>query len=81
MSAESDSVDRINRIVRLEEERKALGGDIKDIKAELKASGLQPAAINRAVKWAMLTPPEREEIGRKEDEGDLLIRALEEAGV
>jgi uncharacterized protein (UPF0335 family) len=40
----------IERIERLEEERAAIGGDIKDVKAELKARGYDLTAVNTILK-------------------------------
>lgn len=39
----------VDRIERLEEERKALGADIKDIYLEAKSAGFEPKAIRKVV--------------------------------
>jgi uncharacterized protein (UPF0335 family) len=39
----------VERIERLEEERKALGGDIKDIYAESKSGGFEPKVMRKLI--------------------------------
>lgn len=58
---------------RLEEERKALTGDIKDIFAETKAAGFDVATVRRIIKLRKKEPNEIEE---QETLLDLYRRAL-----
>ncbi len=51
----------IERIERLEEERKALGSDIKDIYAESKSAGFDPKVIRKLISIRKLEPAEVEE--------------------
>ena len=51
----------VDRIERLEEERKALGSDIKDIYAEAKSAGYTPAIIRLLVKERRMDEAERQE--------------------
>lgn len=61
----SISADRLRSIVerveRLEEERKALAGDIKDIYAEAKSAGFDVKAIRALVKERKSEPADMEE--------------------
>ena len=51
----------IDRIERLEEERKALGSDIKDIYAESKSAGFDPKVIRKLISLRKQEPAEVEE--------------------
>lgn len=51
----------IERIERLEEERKALGSDIRDIYAESKSSGFDPGVIRQLIRIRKKEPAEVEE--------------------
>ena len=51
----------IERIERVEEERKALADDIKEIKAEAKAEGFDVKAINTIIKIRKKDPNDRAE--------------------
>jgi uncharacterized protein (UPF0335 family) len=51
----------IERIERLEEERKALGSDIKDIYAEAKSAGFDVAVIRQLIRMRKREPAEVEE--------------------
>jgi uncharacterized protein (UPF0335 family) len=51
----------IERIERLEEERKALGSDIKDIYAEAKSAGFDVAIIRQLIRIRKREPAEVEE--------------------
>jgi uncharacterized protein (UPF0335 family) len=51
----------IERIERLEEERKALGSDIKDIYAEAKSAGFDVAVIRQIIRMRRREPAEVEE--------------------
>ncbi|MBV8911994.1 MAG: DUF2312 domain-containing protein [Acetobacteraceae bacterium] len=51
----------IERIERLEEERKALGSDIKDIYAEAKSAGFDVAVIRQLIRIRKREPSEVEE--------------------
>jgi uncharacterized protein (UPF0335 family) len=63
----------IDRIERLEEERKALAGDIKDIYAEAKSAGFEPKVIKQIISIRKKEPAEVEE---QETLLDLYRRAL-----
>ena len=63
----------IERIERLEEERKALGGDIKDIYAEAKSAGFDVKVIRQLISLRKREPAEVEE---HESLLDLYRRAL-----
>lgn len=51
----------IERIERLEEERKALGGDIKDIFVEAKSAGFDAKVIRQIIRLRKQEPAEIEE--------------------
>ena len=51
----------IERIERLEEERKALGSDIKDVYAEAKSAGFDVAIIRQLIRIRRREPAEVEE--------------------
>ena len=51
----------IERIERLEEERAALAGDIKDVKAEAKASGFDPKVIMQMLRERRMSASQRAE--------------------
>ncbi len=51
----------IERIERLEEERKALGGDIKDIFAEAKSAGFDVKVIRQIIRIRRQEPAEVQE--------------------
>jgi uncharacterized protein (UPF0335 family) len=51
----------VNRIERLEEERRALGSDIKDIYAEAKSAGFDVAVLRAIIKMRKQEPAEVEE--------------------
>ena len=63
----------VERIERLEEERKALGSDIKDIYAEAKSAGFDPKVVKRIVAIRKQEPADVEE---HETLLDLYRRAL-----
>lgn len=63
----------VERIERLEEERKALAGDIKDIYAEAKSAGFDVKVIRQIVRLRKQEPAEVEE---QESLLDLYRRAL-----
>ena len=52
----------IERVERLEEERKALSGDIKDIFGEAKSAGFDVKTIKHILKLRKLEPSEIEEM-------------------
>lgn len=64
----------IERIERLEEERKALGSDIKDIFAEAKSAGFDVKVIRQIIR---LRKQEPAEIKEQETLLDVYRRALE----
>jgi uncharacterized protein (UPF0335 family) len=51
----------IERIERLEEEKKALADDIKEVYAEAKGTGFEVAAIRQLVRLRKQDPSERQE--------------------
>jgi uncharacterized protein (UPF0335 family) len=51
----------VDRIERLEEERKALGGDIKDIYAEAKSAGFDVKVLRQLISIRRKEPAEVEE--------------------
>lgn len=51
----------IERIERLEEERKAIGSDVKDIFAEAKSAGFDVKVMKRLIKLRRMEPAEAEE--------------------
>ena len=63
----------IERIERLEEERKALGNDIRDIYAEGKSAGFDVAVLKQLVRLRKKEPAEVEE---QESLLDLYKRAI-----
>jgi uncharacterized protein (UPF0335 family) len=63
----------IDRIERLEEERKALSGDIKDIYAEAKSAGFDVKVLRQLISLRKKEPAEVEE---QESLLDLYKRAL-----
>ncbi|HEV7455129.1 MAG TPA: DUF2312 domain-containing protein [Roseococcus sp.] len=63
----------VERVERLEEERKALASDIKDIYAEAKSAGLEPKVIRQLI---MLRRKEPAEVEEQDTLLDLYKRAL-----
>ena len=63
----------IERVERLEEERKALAGDIKDIFSEAKSAGFCPKTIKQIIRLRKQEPAEVEE---QETLLDIYRRAL-----
>lgn len=63
----------VERIERLNEERKALGNDIKDIYAEAKSAGFDVKVVRQIIKARTQEPAEREEM---ETLFDVYARAL-----
>lgn len=63
----------VDRIERLEQERKALGDDIKDIYAEAKSAGFDVAVVRQIIRLRKQEPAEVEE---QETLLDLYRRAL-----
>ena len=52
----------IERIERLEEEKKAIGGDIKEVYAEAKSSGFDTKIIRQIVRLRKMKPDDRAEM-------------------
>ena len=52
----------IERIERLEEERKGIGEDIKDVFAEAKATGYDPKILRKVLKLRKMSPDDRAEM-------------------
>ena len=63
----------IERIERLEEERRALSGDIKEVYAEAKGTGFEPKIMRQIVKIRRM---DKEEVDEEESLLDLYKRAL-----
>lgn len=76
-SAENVAVERLRNIVerveRLEEERKALGSDIKDMYSEAKSAGFDTKVLKQLIRLRKLEPSEVEE---QESLLDVYRRAL-----
>ncbi len=51
----------VERIERLEEEKRGIADDIKDVKAEAKGEGFDVATINALIKLRKMTPEKRRE--------------------
>ena len=51
----------IERIERLEDEKRALAGDVREIYAEAKGNGFEPKIMRKLVSLRRLTPADREE--------------------
>ena len=62
----------VERIVRLEEEKKALGVDVKDVYTEAKSIGFDTKILRKVVKRSQMDTNQR-------DEEDDLIKVYEEA--
>ena len=63
----------VERIERLEEERKALGDDIKDIFAEAKSAGFDPKVLRQLI---AIRKQEASEVEEQETMLDIYRRAL-----
>jgi len=63
----------VERIERLEEERKALGSDIKDIYAEAKSAGFDPKVLRHLIR---IRKQEATEVEEQETILDIYRRAL-----
>jgi uncharacterized protein (UPF0335 family) len=63
----------IERIERLEEEKRALSGDIKEVYAEAKGTGFEPKIMRQIIK---LRKMDKEEADEEESLLDLYKRAL-----
>ena len=63
----------IERIERLEEEKRALSGDIKEVYAEAKGTGFEPKIMRQIIK---LRKMDKEEVDEEESLLDLYKRAL-----
>ncbi len=63
----------IERIERLEEERKALGNDIKDIYGEAKSAGFDPKVLRQLIR---IRKQEAAEVEEQETMLDIYRRAL-----
>jgi len=63
----------IERIERLEEEKRALSGDIKEVYAEAKGTGFEPKIMRQIVKIRKM---DRDEVVEEESLLDLYKRAL-----
>jgi len=64
MATETDDRLRllIERIERLEEEKKGLGDDIRDVYAEAKATGYDPKIMRQVVRLRAMKPDDRAEM-------------------
>ena len=63
----------IERIERLEEEKRTLSGDIKEVYAEAKGTGFEPKIMRQIIK---LRKMDKEEVDEEESLLDLYKRAL-----
>ncbi|WP_298958414.1 GapR family DNA-binding domain-containing protein [uncultured Roseibium sp.] len=63
----------VERIERVEEEKKALNDDLKDIYAEVKSAGFDKQILKRVVSWRRKEPHKREE---EDAVFDLYVHAL-----
>ena len=63
----------IERIERLEEEKRALSGDIKEVYAEAKGTGFEPKIMRQIIKIRKM---DKEEVDEEESRLDLYKRAL-----
>jgi uncharacterized protein (UPF0335 family) len=63
----------IERIERLEEEKRGLSGDIKEVYAEAKGSGFEPKIMRQIIKLRRM---DKEEVDEEESLLDLYKRAL-----
>jgi uncharacterized protein (UPF0335 family) len=63
----------IERIERLEEERRTLSGDIKEVYAEAKGTGFEPKIMRQIIKIRKM---DKEEVDEEESLLDLYKRAL-----
>ncbi|HZU65479.1 MAG TPA: DUF2312 domain-containing protein [Novosphingobium sp.] len=52
----------IERIERLEEEKKGIGDDIKDVYLEAKSAGYDPKAMRQVVRIRKMKPDDRKEM-------------------
>jgi len=68
------------RIIRLDDERQTLVGDIKEIRAECKSRGFNVKALNAAIKRHRMTGDEREQYDLFEEEAHLYLSAIEGEG-
>ncbi|RME66274.1 MAG: DUF2312 domain-containing protein [Alphaproteobacteria bacterium] len=67
----------IERIERLEEEKKGIADDIKDVYAEAKAAGFEPKVMRQAIKLRKMDRDQRQE---QEYLLETYMRALEGSG-
>ena len=63
----------VERIERLEEEKRVLGSDIKEVYAEAKGTGFEPKIMRQIIK---LRKMDKEEVDEEESLLDLYKRAL-----
>ena len=63
----------MERIERLEEERRALSGDIKEVYAEAKGTGFEPKIMRQIIKIRKM---DKDEVDEEESLLDLYKRAL-----
>jgi uncharacterized protein (UPF0335 family) len=63
----------IERIERLEEEKRGLSGDIKEVYAEAKGSGFEPKIMRQVIKIRRM---DKQEVDEEESLLDLYKRAL-----
>lgn len=64
----------VERVERLEEEKKAIAGDIRDVYAEMKGRGFETRAVRQIVKMRKQDHAERKEM---EAIVDLYLQALD----
>jgi len=74
--ADQRLVSIVDRVVRLEEERRGIAADIKDIITEAKSAGYDPKALRQVVKRRMEDAADAEKREAIERERDLMMAAL-----
>jgi uncharacterized protein (UPF0335 family) len=74
--ADQRLVSIVDRLVRLEEERRALAADMKDIRQEAKSAGYNVAALGDIVKERLETAKQKAAREDRETARDLMRNAL-----
>ena len=66
----------VERINRLEDEKKGLADDIKDIYVEAKSAGFNPKALRTAAKRARMTKDQVDKVKAELDDLDMYLQAI-----
>ncbi|KXV00138.1 hypothetical protein AD929_13100 [Gluconobacter potus] len=73
--------DKLNHItesyVALEEQKKAIADQQKDLKEAVKELSIPPKVFSAAVRWKQMTPDERQQVEELEEEIDLVRHAVD----